>query len=385
MSAKVSNCSSAGRRAAGLSAVALIATLAGVAAAETRPPADEHELAVPRIYRDRLVRAQPHIRQELEALETQRRAQRWGFRVGYTTAMDRTLAQLTGAKPGGPPPQVWAARRAFGREALQHYNQLKLNKRLVVHLACNANLRSFNWVNRGKVTPIKNQAACGSCWAFAAVGAFESSWLIENNQTIDSSEQRVFNCTPNSDCGGGFLYSALDQLVTGGTTTEGTMPYNAPTQGKGQCLAAGQPYRAVAWAPLENNWQTVSTPAEIKAALCAHGPITTRIYVTNSFRAYASGTYQQVEAVNYNSPGAHFVVIVGWDDNRGAWRIKNSWGTGWGENGYMWIRYGANLIGHSSAWIKAKHRNIIIPPELEVIVRRHIVTPPMQSRPTPDK
>lgn len=356
--------------------------LCGQAAGETRPPPVARELAVPKFYVDRLAKAPPPIKSEIEALEAQRRAQRWGFRVGYTTAMDRSLTHLTGAKPGGPPPQIWAARRAFGREAITLYEKLKVDKRIIVPLACNPSLASFNWATRGKVTPVKNQAACGSCWAFAAAGAFESSWLIENNQTIDSSEQRVFNCTPNSDCGGGFLYSALDQLVTGGTTNEAALPYNAPTQGKAQCGPVTIPYQAVAWAPLESNWQTISTPAAIKAALCRYGPITTRIYVTNSFRAYTNGTYQQVETVNYNSPGAHFVVIVGWDNARGAWRIKNSWGTGWGESGYMWIKYGANLIGHSSAWIKAKHRNIFLAADYATLVQKYLgVAPKLQTVP----
>lgn len=361
-SKKASWSAPAGRRTASIPACALIAFLSGTAAAETVKPAPMTELKIQKIYLDRLAKATPEIKARVAQLETKRKAEKWTFNVGYTSALDRPTNALTGAKPGGPPPQLWAQRKTFGEQAITLYERAKIDKKIRVVLPCNAGAAAFNWVARGKVTPVTDQKYCGSCWAFAAVGAFESSWLIENNAAINASEEHVFNCTADSNCGGGYLYNALDELVTGGTTTEAAEPYTHNNmQPKLMCTAGAMPYRAVAWAPLEANWQTISTPATIKAALCKYGPITTRIMAgTDSFKSYANGTYQQVEPVTYSGPGAHFVVIVGWDDAKGAWRIKNSWGTDWGESGYMWIKYGANLVGHSSAWIKAKHAGIVL-------------------------
>ena len=67
-------------------------------------------------------------------------------------------------------------------------------------------------------------------------------------------------------------------------------------------------------------------------------------------------------ACRFRLEGGHAIVIVGWDDNKRAWRIKNSWGTGWGEGGYAWIKYGANLIGHDTAWMQAADELFAAPP-----------------------
>ncbi len=362
------------RRAAAILACVAGAALCGAASAETVKPKPATELQVPKFYVERLSKAPPDIKAKVAELDAKRKAEKWGFTVGYTTALDRPIAALTGARPEGPPPQIWSQRKAFGEQALSLYEKARIDARIKITLACNASAKSFNWANSGKVTPIKNQQYCGSCWAFASTGALESSWAIENKTTIDGSEEHVFNCTASSDCTGGSLYGALDDLVTGGTTSEASEPYtHTNMQAKKACTPGNMPYRAVAWSPLESNWQTISSPAAIKAALCKHGPLATRIIAgTASFQAYTGGVYHQVEPVTYSGPGAHFVVIVGWDDAKGAWRIKNSWGTGWGEQGYMWIKYGANLVGHETSWIQAKHSAIILKKDYFDLVAQHL-------------
>jgi papain like protease len=99
----------------------------------------------------------------------------------------------------------------------------------------------------------------------------------------------------------------------------------------------------------------------MKQALCDHGPLYVGLIATDSFLAYTNGVYTQVEPVNFDMPGGHAVTIVGWDDSKRAWRIKNSWGRGWGENGFGWIRYDANLIGHDAAWIQAADESFVPP------------------------
>jgi hypothetical protein len=72
--------------------------------------------------------------------------------------------------------------------------------------------------------------------------------------------------------------------------------------------------------------------------------------VTPAFKAYMSGVFNEGSNADIN----HAVTLVGWDDSQQAWRIKNSWGTGWGESGYMWIAYTANKIGYAASWVQAK-------------------------------
>jgi cathepsin L len=195
---------------------------------------------------------------------------------------------------------------------------------------------------------VKNQGSCGSCWAFATLGAYESAYLIRYNKTgnaIDSSEQEVLSCSGQGTCGGGWwAFNHLLILGGQGTAKESSFPYlavDAPCIG-----GVSRPYHALVWNYVLLSGVIPPVPV-MKAALCQRGPLAVAVRVTNSFRAYTGGVF------NENSTGKvnHAVTLVGWDDSKGAWLIKNSWGTGWGINGYMWIKYNANKIGHSAAWV----------------------------------
>ena len=108
------------------------------------------------------------------------------------------------------------------------------------------------------------------------------------------------------------------------------------------------------------------TVAEIKTALCSRGPIGTAVTITDAFLKY-----NQADHYDFSKPFSeqstedanHTVLIVGWDDTKGedqkgAWLVKNSWGTGWGIDGYMWIKYDADNIGDSAAWVQAPDEKI---------------------------
>jgi C1A family cysteine protease len=361
---------------------AMVATLLIVVPAGAQQSTPPPELKVPSAYLKRLRTASPDIKGLVASLETRQKSEKWTFNVGYTSALDHKLSELTGAMPEGPSVQLLEARKAHADKAIALYDQLRAKANIPKpKTACDAGLRSFSWVAAGKVTSVKKQQPCGSCWAFASAAAFESSYLIENNLTADSSEQHLLNCTPSSSCDGGFLYNALDYLVVNGTATEAAAPYTAV---KGMCSSSvPTPYDGVTWSPLDSDWKRIIPPDEMKRALCAHGPIATRMIVTPSFSGYTNGVYHQVEPVDYGGPAAHFVVIVGWDDAKGAWRIKNSWGTGWGEGGFAWIKWGANLIGHNSAWVLAapKSVKIRINPELIALHKQYIPIPPVLQAP----
>ena len=93
------------------------------------------------------------------------------------------------------------------------------------------------------------------------------------------------------------------------------------------------------------------------APLCKHGPLATAVVAgTPAFGAYRSGVFNERSTAQID----HAVTIVGWNDKKHAWLIKNSWNTGWGDRGYMWINYESNRVGSYTAWVQArKHVRLV--------------------------
>jgi hypothetical protein len=94
----------------------------------------------------------------------------------------------------------------------------------------------------------------------------------------------------------------------------------------------------------------IPSVTKLKNALCKYGPLAVAVRVTSAFQAYKSGVFNQKDPGGVN----HGVTLVGWDDSKKAWLIKNSWGPGWGMSGYMWIGYGSNKIGYGAGWTVAR-------------------------------
>ena len=296
--------------------------------------------------------------------------------MGYTKAMDKPRATLFGDMddPRFTSPGMRLMVDKFAKEqlklddqAMEEYLKInpemkkKLPELILVKRDCVATRTAFNWRDMNKVSPVKEQD-CGNCWAFAAAGAYESSYLIRNNMTVDSSEQFINDCAVADNgedagsCNGGLAVKALQYLVKEGGTQETTVPY---TGSNSACTNPATPYNAVAWNYVEPATDFPTTQ-QIKEALCLYGALTTRMRVVSSdFVSYTGGVYSENVASDSSGEG-HAVVIVGWDDTKGAWLIKNSWGADWGEDGYGWIAYGSNRIGRHTAWIKATSRLFVI-------------------------
>ena len=288
-------------------------------------------------YAKRELNASDAIRSNLNGLREKAASSQWTFEVGYTTAMDFDIPNITGMKP----PQNWlekAAHQDSVAKALEQPDRAALG-------SCVANAPKYNWADYGGVTPVKDQGACGSCWAFGTHGAFEGSFAILNKVQINSSEQDTLDCSGAGDCGGGWW--AYDYLVKTGSAEEANYPYTA---GKKACnTGAVRPYRATVWGYV-NSKVAIPSVAELKQALCNYGPLGVAVAVTPAFQAYKSGVFNEKSTIEIN----HAVTLIGWDDSKQAWRIKNSWGIGWGEAGYMWIAYGCNKIGYGASWVQAK-------------------------------
>ncbi len=201
----------------------------------------------------------------------------------------------------------------------------------------------FDWREQNGVTSVKDQAQCGSCWAFAATAVIESRILLTEGIEVDVSEQQLVDCTPGSyGCNGGSYDSAFAYLMYEGLRLEVDYPYEAEN---GNCRAdEHEPYYMVA------DYSYINTDIDvIKTALMESGPVATVIGANDNLKSYTSGCYHDTSTTQVN----HGVTIVGWDDDvcapTGAWIVKNSWGADWGDNGYFHIQYGDMHIGEQAA------------------------------------
>lgn len=320
----------------------------------------------------RELRAPEHIQKAL--LEMRKKIQQKGLKytVGYTKAMDKKKELLLG-DVDDPTATSLSARVKINKKAkalLEEDNEskeayLKENPEMadtipdavVQKLGCRATGTSFNWVDQGKVPDVREQT-CGNCWSFAASAAYESSYLIRNNTKVDSSEQYINDCAETDDgedagsCDGGLAVKALEHIARDGTTSESRVSYTGTDR---TCTNPSTGMNAVAWGYVDPDVEHPTT-RQIKEALCEYGPLATRMrIVSDDIFAYTGGVYS--EDVDSDSDGSgHAVVIVGWNDLKGAWLVRNSWGTDWGEDGYGWFEYGSNRIGRHTAWIKAKSK-----------------------------
>ncbi len=291
------------------------------------------------------------------------------FVVGASKALRRPLNKLAGTKPPSDlasrmSTQVQSTKRAADREValtetLKANGFVKETRSLAssptgLSSVCNPSAKSFDWREHGAVTAVKDQGTCGSCWTFAAIAAMEGSYYVRTSDTFTGSEQQMLSCSRAGDCANGGWYSdAWENLQGEGTATAKTYPYKGEDT---KCKwTTPTPYHWSYWGWVNENQNPSNyddpTPKEmIKDALCQRGPLATTVAVTEAFSAYSGGVFNETTDEWIN----HAVTIVGWDDDDEAWIIKNSWGSEWGEKGYMRINYASNKIGVLTAWVAAR-------------------------------
>jgi hypothetical protein len=223
------------------------------------------------------------------------------------------------------------------------------NDNLSVNLA--ALPSAFNWCDHNGCTPIKNQGDCGSCWAFATAGPLESLIKINDGITVDLSEQYLVSCNADGwGCDGGFWahdyhqWKAVNGEAEAGAVLEGVFPYES------RDVSCNPPHPK---AYRIDSWQYVCpgctpTTAQLKQAIYEHGPISVAVCVDDAFQNYSGGVFSGPGCSALN----HGVVLVGWDDGDGCWIMRNSWSAGWGEAGYMRIKYGVSGIGSAAAYVE---------------------------------
>ncbi len=256
------------------------------------------------------------IKVELESMQAEIEANGYTFEVGYNPAMQYSIDQLCSRNP--------------------HLNTPNLHVFQAQPVATTESLPS---AYTGIYSPIKNQSSCGSCWAFSICAQFETAILKKDGVTIDLSEQYLVSCNDYGwGCNGGLW--ANDMFVSPGAMLESCFPYVAQdVPCNDSCPYV---YQAQGWAYVNPN-VAVPSVEEIKQAIYNYGGVAAGVYVDRYFQAYTSGVLNSCKKkINWTN---HAIQLVGWDDAKGAWLLKNSWGTGWGENGFMWIAYNCDKVG----------------------------------------
>eukprot|EP00250_Pteridium_aquilinum_P020938 c24991_g1_i1 orf=286-1809(-) len=252
------------------------------------------------------------------------------YRLGLTRFADLTNAEFKASKYFGlrlnaSSPQRSDVLRKNGFQAAKSCSMSQLAS-------------SFDWREKGVVLPIKDQGGCGSCWAFATISAVESINAIVTGDLVSLSEQELVSCDGNNyGCDGGEMDLAMVWLVeNGGVDTESDYPYTSYNGFTGYCDYKLLNDRAVNI----DGYADVSSYDE-EALLCAASEQPVIVAINGG--AYGLQLYSE-GVFDGNCPGEpddlnHAVVIDGWGSLNGLdyWIVRNSWGTQWGLEGYIYM------------------------------------------------
>jgi len=206
---------------------------------------------------------------------------------------------------------------------------------------------TVDWRTKNIVTPVKDQAQCGSCWAFSAVASTEGQHALKTGKLVSLSEQNLVDCSQaegNQGCGGGLMDQAFQYIIdAGGIDTEASYPYEAEDD---QCKFSKKNVGATV-----TGFKDIPTGDEksLQQAVATVGPISVAIDASSfNFQLYSGGVYNATDCGNTQQDLDHGVTAVGYgtDNGQDYWLIKNSWGSSWGLSGYIKLaRNAGNLCG----------------------------------------
>jgi len=220
--------------------------------------------------------------------------------------------------------------------------QLWGGKRLGTHVYSGSSLpSSVDWTTEGAVTGVKNQGQCGSCWSFSATGALEGAYEIATGTLVSISEQQLVDCsTKNSGCSGGLMDYAFEYMESNDMCTEASYSY---TGSAGSCEATSCS-TGIKAGTVTGYYDVEADSEEALMEAVSQQPVSVAIEADQSaFQLYSSGVLTATCGTNLD----HGVLVVGYGELDGTkyWKVKNSWGSSWGLDGYVLIERGAGSAG----------------------------------------
>lgn len=227
-----------------------------------------------------------------------------------------------------------------------------------------------NWPDCPSITLVRDQSACGSCWAFGSTEAFNDRYCISTNDTTILSPTDVLSCCARYECGdgcdGGYPEGAWAYFKTNGAVTNSCLPYPFPacahhvvSPDYPPCPSDDYPSPSchktcqdgTTWSDDKvkaKSSYSISSESDIMREISTKGPVTAAFTVYQDFLAYKSGVYQHLSG---SELGGHAIEIVGYGEDNGVkyWTVKNSWNPSWGNGGFFNIRRGNDECGIESS------------------------------------
>lgn len=231
---------------------------------------------------------------------------------------------------------------------------------------------AVDWSSLGAVTPVKDQQMCGSCYAFSATGALEGRIEIARGQLLSLSEQQIVDCSQesgNNGCNGGLMDFVFQYVTDHGICSESDYPYSATEEET--CKAQGC-LPIVAPGEVTGFYDVHPEDTEALKEALAEGPVAVAIEADETaFQFYKSGVLSAQCGANLD----HGVLAVGYGTtSKGEefWKVKNSWGEGWGDHGYIYLSRSIDGPGEcgillQASYPKIKDKAIESVPEIEEV------------------
>ncbi|MEO6040231.1 MAG: C1 family peptidase, partial [Saprospiraceae bacterium] len=304
-------------------------------------------------YQNRESKAPATVKTRLAATRTRIANAKLSYQVGYTRASDRPLKQLTGDLPQIPASEITRIKALM--LSLPNSDDDKDG---------DSGALPSKWDSRDKgwVSGVRDQQSCGSCWSFAAVAMYESSFRKRNGGSINASEQQVLDCSGGGDCDGGFSYKVYDWMIdnTKNLRTESSYSYQN-AQKSCPTSASNTGYYAKSWKVLRSDGDIskICDANTIKQAIMDYGAVNASLQATDEWSDYTDGVLDGMASNTGNPTSNHAILIIGWDNSKEAFLVKNSWGTDWGLDGFCWVKYDNFNIGRRAAVIIAQKEDCL--------------------------
>lgn len=267
----------------------------------------------------------------------------WESKPNRVTAMEHpTRRRLLGFVPG--PNELSLKNREDLAKVHHQAYKMAITALAAAPLPFPATYDLRNAGGQNFITAIKDQGQCGSCVAFGSVATIEGTFQVganKPNSGLNLSEAQLFYCYGgaagrvcgyNQEPNSGWWPSAALEAARSGLCTAACFPYTDQDQDCSKRCAQWQngAYKIT-------GWHALNSAGDMKTWISSRGPLVTAITVYEDFYSYSTGIYHYAAGAQ---EGGHCICTVGYDDNDEFWICKNSWGPGWGENGFFRIGYG---------------------------------------------